>query len=324
MPPSSMSASSSNVQSLLPPGEKEVIPPALRRALALLQVHNLDGLEERFIATEAFLKPWAEFRDSIFALKPEALSHATLVSAAKSEGSITRAEIIWCYTQFDEGKLRYDPRADRSTLDYTQDKSVHGVIDKSRWSVQDHEKLLYVWLIQEFKVGKTVNPWGFEYFEVRSTCSAWEAVFIPVVDAVRASYSTKGRQHYGRLANLIESLCPSRLAFPEDNIGARDGETVSPTPFRIISLPKKTTNNKHFSLPKPTAEHGLLTKKHYDETEKELRVVYPQYGGLVERPKFKHKMEEWLQEQRKRAELKRTVERFVKINQERGSYCPER
>jgi hypothetical protein len=55
------------------------------------------------------------------------------------------------------------------------------------------------------------------------------------------------------------------------------------------------------------ASQTVLTKKNYDEAEKELRNVYPQYGGLVERPKFKQKMDEWLEEQRIRAAHRKTV-----------------
>jgi hypothetical protein len=69
------------------------------------------------------------------------------------------------------------------------------------------------------------------------------------------------------------------------------GVVTSPTPFRMVSRPAHLRG----------ASQTVLTKKNYDEAEKELRNVYPQYGGLVERPKFKQKMDEWLEEQRIRA-----------------------
>jgi hypothetical protein len=114
---------------------------------------------------------------------------------------------------------------------------------------------------------------------------------------VCASYSPKGRRHYGRLATFIESKSPSRLAFPEGNVPALPGGMMSPTPFRVVSKPSMLRD----------ASRGMLTKKNYDETERELRDVYPQYGGLVERPRFKQKMDEWLAEQRARAARRKAV-----------------
>jgi hypothetical protein len=122
-------------------------------------------------------------------------------------------------------------------------------------------------------------------------------VFVPIVNAVRTSYSVKGRRHYSRLALFIENRCPSRLAFPEGNVIMPDGVLTSPTPFRMVSRPSHLRG----------ASQTVLTKKNYDEAEKELRNVYPQYGGLVERPRFKQKMDEWLEEQRVRATYRKTI-----------------
>jgi hypothetical protein len=146
-------------------------------------------------------------------------------------------------------------------------------------------------------VGKAYNPFGFQYFELRNICAAWEEVFVPIIKAVRASYSVKGRRHYGRLALFIEEKCPSRLAFPEGNVAMPDGVVRSPTPFRMVSRPSHVRG----------ASRVVLTKKNYDEAERELRSVYPQYGGLVERPRFRQRMEEWLEVQRVRAAHRKTV-----------------
>ncbi|KAH7398533.1 hypothetical protein BKA66DRAFT_521340 [Pyrenochaeta sp. MPI-SDFR-AT-0127] len=284
-------------------GENDKIRPDLRRALAALQLHDLDGLEERLLSTDAFLKPWAVFRDSILFLQPEVMPRATLLSTSGFKDGITRWELLWFYTQFDQ-----DTRRSKYSHDYTSHSSDYCDIDKSQWHVQDYEKHLYSWLLQDFKVGKTHNPWGFDYLELRSICSAWEAIFVPIVNAVRASYSVKGRQHYGRLALFIESRYPSRLAFPEGNVTINEGISTSPTPFRIVSVPKKMSISDNVIFERPKVDLGMLTKRHYDETEKELRDVYPQYGGLVERPKFKHKMGEWLDEQRVRIAYRKAAE----------------
>ena len=148
-------------------------------------------------------------------------------------------------------------------------------------------------------MGKTHSPFEFRYLELRNICTAWEAVFVPIVRAVRESYSVKGRRHYGRLALFIEERWPSRLAFPEGNVSVSmpEGVVTSPTPFRMVSRPSQMRGESRV----------VLTKRNYDETEKELRDVYPQYGGLVERPRFTQKMEEWLEEQRVRAVRRKTV-----------------
>jgi hypothetical protein len=288
--------------------DREKISPDLKRALSLLQLSGFDDLEERFLATAAFLEPWAMFRDSIFLLQPDAMPRVTTIAGGNSEDGVSRSDLLWFYTQFDEGVRRYDPRANKSSLEYTTDSSVYGVIDKSDWNVEAYEKHLFAWLLQVFKVGKSHNPWGFDYFELRNICTAWEAVFVPIVNTVRASYNVKGRRHYGRLALYIEERCPSGLAFPKENVMVPEGSLMSPTPYRIISLPRKVIGDDGATFHKRVEGAGVLTQKHYNETEKELRVVYPQYGGLVERPKFKHRMEEWLNEQRARADRRKAAE----------------
>lgn len=317
----------SNIRSLFHDPNK--IPPNLRHALALLRLQDLSDLEDRFLSTTAFLNPWSVFRDSISLHSPDALSRATLIQGA-GEG-ISRLEILWFYTQFDEGTLRYDARADKYSRSYTPDASVYGTIDKSHWRVEEYEKHLYAWLLQEFKVGKAYSPWRFECFELKNICMAWEDVFVPIVNAVRASYDRRGRRYYGRLATFIEERCPSRLAFPEGNVEMTEGEVMSPTPYRVVSVPKTMINGvggRSFSGTEKV--DGVLSKKHYDETERELRDVYPQYGGLVERPKFKHKMEEWLSEQRTRAERRKRIEvknggvqgTHIKVLERNGSRSP--
>ena len=298
----------SNLRDLFSRSDKEKLSPDLKRALSFLQISDLQVLEERFLAADGFLKPWAVFRDSIFLLQPDAMPRATLLKRSEEDNGISRLDVLWFYTQFDENTRRYDPRADKYSIEYTPDSSLYGLIDKSEWGVQEYEKHLYAWLLQEFKVGKARNPGGFDYFELKNVCSAWEEVLVPIVNAVRASYNVKGRRYYGRLALFIEGKCPSGLAFPEGNVGIPEGGLMSPTPFRVVSVPKKTTNNDGVTFHKRVNSIGVLTKKHYDETEKELRDVYPQYGGLVERPKFKHKMEEWLAEQRARAIRRKAAE----------------
>jgi hypothetical protein len=293
--------------------DKDKLPAELKHALTLLHLSSLDALEERFLATDAFLKPWAVFRDSIFLLKPDAMPRATSIAATDTDKVVSRTDLLWFYTQFDEGVRRYDPRANKYSVEYTLDSSVYGVIDKSKWDVETYEKHLFAWLLQALRVGKARNPWGFDFFELRSLCSAWEKVLVPIIDVVRASYDVKGRRHYGRLALFIEERCPSGLAFPKDNVSAPEGSLMSPTPYRVISMPKKAIGDNGATFHKRTEGAGVLTRKHYNETEKELRDVYPQYGGLVERPKFKVKMDEWLAEQRARAERRKAAERAGEI-----------
>jgi hypothetical protein len=284
MQPKSMS-SLSNLRDLFR-SDKEKIPPDLKSALSLLKITGLNDLEERLLSLEPFLKPWAVFRDA----------HLLVSTNARAEpADIKRIDILWFYTQFDEGMRRHDLRLDAPGQD--PEMSPHGFIDKSTWGPAEFEKHLYVWILQGFQVGKRYNPWDFEYFELRNVCSAWEHVLVPIVKVVCASYSPKGRRHYGRLATFIESKSPSRLAFPEGNVPALPAGIMSPTPFRVVSKPSMLRD----------ASRGMLTKKNYDETERELRDVYPQYGGLVERPRFKQKMDEWLAEQRARAARRKAV-----------------
>jgi hypothetical protein len=297
---------------------KETVPPDLKHALSLLRLDSLSDLEERFLSVNAFLKPWSVFRDSVFLRFPDAMPRATTVATIQNvedPGSgVSRLDLLWFYTQFDDGGLRYDPRADQWTTDYNPDISTYGVIEKSEWRVGDYEKHLYAWLLQEFKVGKGYSPWRFEYLELKSICTAWVEVFVPIVNAVRASYDPKGRRYYGRLALYIEARCHSGLAFPGSNIRTPEGDVLSPTPYRVVSVPKTTMNSNGTKLPEIREQnHGVLTKKQYDETEKELRHVYPQYGGLVERPRFKQKMEDWLEEQRARAARRKAHEKHGEV-----------
>lgn len=280
MQPEPTTSSVANFRDMFSYNDRENIPPDLQRALSLLKLWDLTGLEERFLATTAFLEPWAQFRDSYL-----------LVNNSRNiePSNITRLDILWFYTQFDENIRRHDPRASK--------ENAHFEIDKSKWGPAEFEKHLYAWLLQTFCVGKAYSPFGFQYFELRNICTAWEEVLVPIVKAVHASYDVKGRRHYGRPALFIEDRCPSRLAFPEGNINMPDGVVSSPTPFRMVSKPSHLSG----------ASQTLLTKKNYDEAEKELRTVYPQYGGLVERPRFKQKMNEWLEEQRVRAAHRKTI-----------------
>ncbi|KAJ4309194.1 hypothetical protein N0V94_009040, partial [Neodidymelliopsis sp. IMI 364377] len=259
---------------------KENLPPDLKRALSLLHLTSLSDLEEHFLSTPAFLSPWSHFRDTFLLVHP---------SLHTEPNHITRLDILWFYTQYDEGIRRHDPRSSTPIAELQ--------IDKQSWTAADLEKHLFAWLLQTFCVGKAYNPFGFQYFELRNICTAWEEVFMPIIKAVRASYSVKGRRHYGRLALFIEEKSPSRLAFPEGNVAMPDGVVRSPTPFRMVSRPLYVRG----------ASRVVLTKKNYDETERELRSVYPQYGGLVERPRFRQRMEEWLEVQRVRAAHRKTV-----------------
>jgi hypothetical protein len=306
----------SNIRDLFARDHREKVPPDLRHALNLLQLNGLEDLEERFLSTEAFLRPWAVFRDSLFVQSAGAISRATQLYPMGTEfgTGLARLDILWYYTQFDEGTLRYDPRADRYNSDYTPDSNVYGLIDKSKWRVEDHEKHMYAWLLQEFKVGKGYSPWRFVCFELKSVCSVWEEIFVPIVNALRASYDSKGRRHYGRLALYVEARCPSRLAFPDINVGLADGGVLSPTPYRVVSMPKTIMGGTGSTLRQyPEDSHRILSRKHYDATERELRDVYPQYGGLVERPKFKHRMDEWLAEQRARADRRKVSEKHGQV-----------
>lgn len=276
-----MTASSiANLREKLSCPEKDRVPAELKHALSLLNLASLTELQERFLATTAFLAPWAVFRNSCLLVNSSTTIEPTTTS---------RLDILWFYTQFDESLCRHDPRIEKP--------DTHFEIDKTNWGHSEHEKHLYAWLLQTFCVGKAYSPFRLKYFELRNVCTAWVEVFVPIVNAVRASYSFKGRRHYGRLALFIEARCPSHLAFPEGNVNMPIGVIDSPTPFRMVSKPTHLRR----------ARQTVLSKENYNKAEKELRDVYPQYGGLVERPKLKHKMEEWLAIQRERAAHRKTI-----------------
>ena len=297
---------------------KEKVSPDLKRALQHLNLRGLDALENVVLRQDAFLRPWADFRDGFLLIQPDGMPRAAL------QGQIDGPAILNFYTLYDEGTLRYEPLADETSSVYTADTSKHGHINKSNWTVVEYEKLLHAYLLQTFKVGKTKNPFGIQYFVLKNVCTAWREVFIPIVNAVRDSYDIKGRRHYGRLAKFIEDICPSRLAFPENNVGAQAGPT-SPTPFRLVSMPKKRDG---------AAESGGITAsknrdgaKEYEEEEKELRHAYPQYGHLVERPRFIAPIRDWISEQKSRKEhakalkeLEGSPSRSVSMSQHRRSF----
>jgi hypothetical protein len=276
---------------------KEKISPELKAALQLLHLKNLDALENHLLATDAFLKPWSQFRDTWFMLQTDDSSRASPPGKLKATG------ILWYYTTFLEGELRYDARCDDSTSVFTTDETKYGTYDDQHWGVEEHEKMMYAWLLQEFRVGKARNPFGFKYFEHRNIIAAWKNVFVPIVNTVRDSYDVKGRRHYGRLATFIENRYPSRLAFPEGNIGlAMDGST-----HRMVSVTRAhggtVWSGAASNLIPRTDRHN--TKKEYAEFEQELRVVYPKYGQVVERPKFTTRMEDWLEAQKQRSQQKK-------------------
>lgn len=283
------------LRGLLTPG-KEKLPPRLKHALRLLRLRGgFEGLENHVLGTEAFLKPWSYFRDSFLLVQPRNLQRAS------QSGEVKGMDILWFYTNFLEGELRYDPRADDTTSLFSVDTRKYGTFDNSHWSVQEHEKLLYAWLLQEFRVGKARNPFGFRYFELRNVCTAWAEVFVPIIDAVRASYDVRGRRYYGRLAAFIEERCPSRLAFPEGNVP----DPSSAIPFHMISFPRQRDKTE---LPQPSPEPRIarpLTNHEYLEVEKDLRRVFGRRGRLLDMPKFKTRMQDWLLFQKTRAEQKK-------------------
>lgn len=170
------------------------------QALSLLGLADLEALETYFLNTDAFLRPWAYFRDTFLLLQTSGMARATLPD------QIRRRDILYWYTLFDEGEKRYEPLADPRSSIYTMNENKYWVVDKSWWGVLEYERLLYVWLVQSFKVGKLTNPYGFEYFECLNICTAWDNVFRPIVEAVRNDYNLKGRYHYGRLAKFVEEV----------------------------------------------------------------------------------------------------------------------
>lgn len=251
--------------------------PQLRQALNKLRLADLKDLEISVLRTDAFLRPWTSFRDNFLLLQTKGMPLSAL------PGQVTRRDILYYYTFFYEGELRYDPQTDEDSKFYNADPRVHSVVDKRTWGVAEYERILYVSLLQAFKVGKKNNPYGFEYFECRNVCTAWEDVFVPIVETVRNDYNSKGRYHYGRLANAIEHASPSRVAFPEPRRSAE--EVVKPksklwTPPVIIQL--ETAQEEDWVL-HPTTGWLCRAQDVWVETEHELNNNYPQYVELMER-----------------------------------------
>lgn len=209
--------------------DKARLPPALQQAIDLLNLRDLDGLEHHFLGTIAFLKPWSNFRDSFLLLQPGNEPRASGIDKLRA------VDILKFYTNFSDGELRYDPHADDATSLFTTDETKYGHFDTTHWGVEEYEKMMYAWLLQEFKVGKARNPFGFDYFELLNVCTAWKTVFVPIVEAVRASYDPRGRRYYGRLAKFIEEKHPSRMAFPEGNVAV----PLSATPYRVVSVARE-------------------------------------------------------------------------------------
>lgn len=282
-----------------PSRSRDKMNPALRTALNLLELPDLDALEEHFIKTPVFLVPWADYRDSFLLIQPNGMPRSA------RPGQISRRDILYAYTYFCEGKLRYDGRADIENMkEYNPDlkPSEYYAIKKKYWGAAEYDKLLYVWLLQIFKVGKQRNPFGFRYFECLNICRAWEEVFVPIVEAVRNDYNTKGRYHYGRLAKVVEEHAPSRLAFPEGNV-------TSDTQFFRSSVPT-SESSAHRALGEMHPVTGIATEwKKWQEEEAELRRAYPQYGQLVERLKPKTNFPDWIEEQRLMVEKRKQEER---------------
>ncbi|KAF2174933.1 hypothetical protein K469DRAFT_769212 [Zopfia rhizophila CBS 207.26] len=258
-------------------------PPAMtpfQRALVLLGLQDLSDLENKFLAKDAFLTPWSDFRDSFLLLQPAGMPTTSL------PGRLTRQGILWWYNQYDEGQYRYDPDSDtdyESVYSDAIDRS--GMVDKQTWEVHEYECHLYVYLLQTFKVGEAKNPYRFEYFESRNVCTAWEDVFLPIVDAVREQYDIRGRRHYGQLAAFIENLRPSGLAFPEKTAGA--------------GKPAKKTVKKD---PGNRLRSG---NKEWDDHEKQLRREFPQTGPATERPTLD--LACWLRQMKVRAERRKAM-----------------
>ncbi|KAF2651747.1 hypothetical protein K491DRAFT_760851 [Lophiostoma macrostomum CBS 122681] len=281
----------------------EEAPTALDEALELLNLRDVAGLEDNFLGTDAFLRPWAFFRDNFLLVQPKGKPRAS------PPGQTTRLDMLWWYTFFEDGQMRYNPLADEDSWEYEEDTSKHGVIDRTHWGVEEHEKYLYAWLLQTFKVGKTVNPYGFEYFEERNICTAWVEVFMPVLDAVRKDYDHPSRFRYGRLAKFIEEACPSHFTLPESNTRQGIQRTITPAVTLGISLRSITPHVQREPSPrKADPVTGVLwSKKVYDDDEKELKRTYPLYGHLGELPKFKTVMKDWLRQQKEAISRKRTL-----------------
>ncbi|KAJ4301369.1 hypothetical protein N0V90_003461 [Kalmusia sp. IMI 367209] len=277
---SSNTASISNLRHIINPRTaKEKMAPALKRALELLRLQGFDGLENHFLGTDAFLKPWSQFRDRFLLVQPGSLPRAS------EPDKIRGMDILWFYTNFSEGELRYDPRADDTSSLFTTDETKYGSYDRAHWGVEEYEKMTYAWLLQEFRVGKARNPFGFQYFELQNVCTAWQVIFKPIIDVVRESYDSRGRRYYGRLARFIEERYPSRVAFPEGNVMVPQ----SASPYRIVSYPRRrgviTSPGPSTGTSPSTNFPRSVTIKEKVALEKELRDIYPKYGQVVEKPK---------------------------------------
>jgi hypothetical protein len=268
--------------------------PPLRQALNLLKLRDLDALEKYFLKTDAFLVPWTNFRDHFLLRQTSDMPHSAI------PGQITRRDILHFYTYLCEGQLRYDPRGDPETKWYIPNCPNLGDIDKSGWCVVEYEKLLYVWLLQTFRVGKAVNPYHFQFFELRNICTAWEAVILPIVEAVRNDYNAISRYQYGRLAKCIEDASPSRLAFPEGNYTRRQ---------QFLGRPRSSGN-----LPPPlpslvgnthpvTGFYGDVTDTLLSDDGETLRDVRPKYGQVVERARLGRPFLDWIKMQREQRAL---------------------
>ncbi|PVI02542.1 hypothetical protein DM02DRAFT_304719 [Periconia macrospinosa] len=301
---------STRFRDLLTPGGKDKPTPELRQALSLLHIRDLEGLENHFLALEAFLKPWSHYRDTYLLVRSQVAAAADTTDPTAS--TIRKADILWFYTHFMHGELRYDARADQNSDSFTHDETQYGRFDQSHWTQAEYEKQLYAWLLQEFKVGKGRNPYGFRYFELQNVCSAWENVFLPIVTAVRDSYDIQGRKHYGRLATFVEDRAPSRLAFPGIGNGGLSGSRSATMPTRVMSFSKQG-HRISGSPPKsqvdlaPVHEQETVTNRELDEVDAELRNITEKYGGVVERPKFKKNMKDWLTAQKERSKQKKAA-----------------
>ncbi|KAF2473557.1 uncharacterized protein BDR25DRAFT_311796 [Lindgomyces ingoldianus] len=268
--------------------KSEKMSVELKHALKCLGYRDLDQLQHMFLAKESFLVPWAFFRDTFLFRQEAGMPRASL------PGSVTREDILWWYTRYDDGILRYDPNDsdDKSALD---DKTASRIddIDTSAWSVIEHEKHLFVWLLQAFKVGKAKNPYGITYFECRNVCAAWEEVLLPIVNDVREGHDIRGRRHYGELAAFVDKVSPSALAFPEKNVGVRRRDIGKDRSHRV----------------------GMLArKKQLDEDDMELRHTYPQFGQVAEKQKVDLKA--WIRDKKTVADRKMAM-KFLE-----GSPCP--
>ncbi|PSN61708.1 hypothetical protein BS50DRAFT_651099 [Corynespora cassiicola Philippines] len=271
----------------------------------LFQLDEVDStngfshLEQQVLGLEAFLLPWADYRDGFY-LVPTSVNGALRES---KPGEVTRRDILVTYTQFDEGKLRTHPR----------DASAERTVDKSGWIAAEHEMFLFAWLLQSFKVGKAKNPLGFVYFQCKNVATVFEEVFLPIVDAVRESYNKPGRRNYGRLASFIEGRAPSQLAFPQPNIDqpkqVASGASETPsTPYRMV------TSHKEYKISSDPYDFGpsnesltVAASTDTDEEGDELRQSYSQYGGIFSKPKFNGRVSSWLAEQKEKKARKETL-----------------